>query len=96
MAGAKKQSEIPGTERETDPEIDAAAQDVYELTQQRIELQKKEAAARDVLLDRMKSKGIEHYAYIDGDERYDVKRSERESVSVRLKKHRDREEAAAE
>ncbi len=90
----KKQAEIPGTERESDPELDAAAADVYEICAERLESQEREKAARTKLLDLMKAKHIVVYVYEDGEDRFDVTRQETEKVSVKKAKNRRVEEAA--
>ncbi len=83
---ARRQKEIPGTERESDPELDAAAADVYELTTERLEVHERERGARGKLLELMKSKKVDTYVYQDGEERFDVTRSESEKVSVKKAK----------
>jgi hypothetical protein len=88
----KKQTEVPGTERESDPEIDAAAADVYELTAERLDIQEREKGARAKLLDLMTKKNLEIYVYEDGEERYDVRRKETIKVSVKKAKNRKADE----
>ncbi len=90
----KKQREIPGTEREVDQELDSAASDVYELTAERIAVHEREKGARTKLCDLMKKKGLDVYVYQDGEERYDVRFSETEKVSVKKSKNRKVDEAA--
>lgn len=93
MATRKKtQTEVPGTERESDPELDSAAADVYELTAKRQKAHDREKGARGRLLELMKAKKVKTYVYEDGEERYDVEHLETEKVSV--KKAKGRSEAA--
>ena len=83
MARTKKQTEVPGTERETDPELDAASADVYELTAKRLAAHAEEKLARAKLADVMRKKERDAYTYVDGEETYNVKRTETEKVSVK-------------
>ncbi len=90
----KKQTEVPGTERESIPEVDAAAADVYELTRERLDIQEKEKNARAKLMDLMKKHKLTSvgYVYEDGEERYDVQFKETEKVSVKKAKNRRADE----
>lgn len=83
---ARKQKEIPGTERESDEEIDAAAADVYEFTADRLRIQEQEGLARNKLLDLMKRKNVTDYLYVDGEQRFTVARRGSERVSVKKAK----------
>lgn len=82
----KNQGEIPGTERESDPELDAAVQDVYTLTSKRTRAAEKEKLAREKLEALMREKSISAYVYIDGDLRLNVKIKRSEKVSVKKAK----------
>lgn len=82
---ARKQTEVPGTERPRDAEVDAAACDVYELTSERLAVHEREMLARSHLLQLMERKGLTSYEYVDGEERYDVVlRETKKSVSVKV------------
>lgn len=86
MARKKKQTEIPGAERECDPELDEAAGRVYELTRERLEKHEEEKEARGELIALMRSKDVTSYLYVDGEERYDVTLEESEKVKVKKAK----------
>jgi hypothetical protein len=93
---ARKQAEIPGTERERDEELDAAAADVYELTAERLAAHEREKLARTKLIETMQRKSVSEYLYEDGQERYQVTLTETERVSVRKAKEARRAAEAAE
>ena len=86
MTRQRRQGEIPGTEPKRDDELDAAASNVYELTAERQEVHEREKLARGRLIEMMKKKKVEVYAFIDGEQRFDVKLEESERVSVRKAK----------
>lgn len=70
MAKKKAQQlQVPGTERETIPEIDGAAKDYADLVSRRVGLQAKEKEAKDALLALMKGKNLTIYRFDteDGD-----------------------------
>ena len=61
MARARKQKEIPGTERKRDEEIATAAEDLHEVRTERMQLTTKETAAAQRLVEIMERKGVETY-----------------------------------
>jgi hypothetical protein len=58
---AKKQLEVPGTERKTNKEIDDAAEGYVEARDKRMKLGEKEKAAKDSLIAVMKKHGVNVY-----------------------------------
>lgn len=62
-----KQTEIPGTERPVIAEIEEACEDYRLLRDQRMSLSEKEAEAKRVLIERMKSHNVKAYRYADQD-----------------------------
>lgn len=62
---AKAQTEIPGTERLVDEEIESAAEDYRTYRDERMALQEKEAEAKRALIAVMESKGVKAYRYED-------------------------------
>lgn len=58
---AKKQIEIPGTERKTNPEVDAAAEAYLVARNKRMKESKNEKAAKVTLIERMKAHGVGVY-----------------------------------
>lgn len=86
MARKKKQTEIPGVEREADEELDDAAARVYELTAERQAKHDEEKEARTALVELMRAKDVTRYVYVDGEERFDVILEESSRVKVRKAK----------
>lgn len=84
--GRRKQTEIPGAERERDEELDEAAELVYRLTAERLEKHEEEKEARGELITLMRSKKTTSYLLVDGEERYQVTLEESEKVKVKKKK----------
>ncbi len=87
--GRRKQTEIPGAERERDEELDEAAGRVYELTAERLAKHDEEKEARGELIALMRSKGVISYLFVDGEERYQVTLEESEKVKVKKTKAED-------
>lgn len=56
-----KQQFIPGTEPESIPAIDAAAETYHEVMTERCGLSKQEDEAKDNLIDKMKEHGVDRY-----------------------------------
>ena len=83
---ARKQTEIPGAERERDEELDGAAERVYRLTAERLEKHEEEKEARAELIALMRSKKVTSYLYVDGEERFNVTLEETEKVKVKKMK----------
>lgn len=66
---ARRQTQIPGTERPTIPEIEEVAKPLCEARYQRMELQKTEKALADQLRERMKTHKTKLYrVYVEDDE----------------------------
>ncbi len=61
----KRQTEIPGTERQVDEELSDAAERLHSIRTDRMELQTKEAGAQAELLELMRQRKME--SYIDED-----------------------------
>jgi hypothetical protein len=61
MARMKQQTEIPGTERKTIKEIDAAAEAYIEARDERMELTKREVEAKSLLLEAMQKHNVDTY-----------------------------------
>lgn len=85
MARKKKQTEIPGAEREVDEELDDAAAAVRDLTAERMSKHEEEKEARAALIALMRSKKKKAYLYVDGEERYLVTLEESEKIKVKKK-----------
>jgi hypothetical protein len=62
-----KQTEIPGTERPSNPEVEEAAEEYRALRDERMHLQEKEGQAKAALLDRLKAHNLTSYRYADSD-----------------------------
>jgi len=89
---AKKQTELPGTERPSIPQIDDRAAAYRDMRDKRMILQTKESEAKELLLEAMREHeeeleenddGNPTYVYWDGDTPFAVVHNQRESVSVR-------------
>lgn len=80
---ATKQTEIPGTERPSIPEVEEAAEDYRAIRDSRMQMAEKEAQAKATLIERMKAHSVKAYRYADSDgvERKAVI-AEKESVKV--------------
>jgi translation elongation factor P/translation initiation factor 5A len=71
--GAKKrQKEIPGTERQSIPEIDEAALAYVEARDERMALTDREVEQRELLLRRMTEHKQETYKFVDGETEFRV------------------------
>lgn len=64
---AKAQTEIPGTERPSIPEVEEAAEDYRALRDERMALAEKEAEAKRTLITKMKAHNQTAYRYEDND-----------------------------
>lgn len=58
---AKRQQEIPGTERKSNKEVDAAAEALHEVRTKRMKLSKKEGEAVVTLVSVMRKHNVEIY-----------------------------------
>lgn len=65
--GKRKQTEIPGTERQVDEELDAAAEALRSVRAERMELQVEESAAALKLRDLLKDRKLDQYVYEDAE-----------------------------
>lgn len=83
----KKQTEIPGTERDTIPEVENAAIAYASRMYKRRDLQTEEKQAKLAVLSEMRERGINTYAYVDGAYEYEFHREEKqvETLSVKRK-----------
>ncbi|MEM9194319.1 MAG: hypothetical protein AAGF12_34400 [Myxococcota bacterium] len=59
--GARKQTEVPGTERQIDTEISDAAERLHKVRTARMKLTDKETAAAEDLIEVLERKGVEEY-----------------------------------
>lgn len=66
----RRQAEIPGTERDTVPELDELASPYCETMYERLTLQSAEKDLRVQLLERMKALKHKTYTYVDGEYEY--------------------------
>lgn len=93
-AAAKRQAEIPGTERDTIEAIDEAAVKYRALRDERMSLQKDESAARAVLFEVVRqsveegfldenNEGEVYYRFVDGELEYDVILRQKQTVKVK-------------
>ena len=89
MARKKKQTEIPGAEREVDEELDDAAGRVRDLTRERLDKHAEEKEARVELIALMRAKKLTSYIYVDGEDRFKVTLEESEKVKVQKAKAED-------
>lgn len=64
---AKTQTEIPGTERPSNPEVEEAAEEYRLLRDQRMQLSEKEGQAKAALLEKLKAHNLTSYRYADQD-----------------------------
>ena len=92
---ARKQKEIPGTERPSVPEIDEAAEAYRDVRDERMETQKVEADRKATLLQTVKqhgdklvpnADGEKVYRFSDGEFEFDVIYAATENVKVRKAK----------
>lgn len=61
VTNGRKQSEIPGTERQRDEQLAAAADDLHDVRKRRMKLTEKEAAAAERLIEMMQEKDVDEY-----------------------------------
>lgn len=90
-AAKKKQTEIPGTERETIPELEEIAIQLAEARYRRMELQEEESDLHQQMLDRMEAvkdkitEGpgkVPTYVCIDGENKYVFRLKSLKKVSI--------------
>jgi hypothetical protein len=78
---SKRQAEIPGTERETDAELDVVVDRILDARARRLSGKQDEDEAVSELRSVMRQKELTLYTYFDGEDRYDV---ELEAVDDRV------------
>lgn len=93
MARAKKsltakgrQTEVPGTETPSIPEIDDAALEYREVRDKRMDLSKKEKAARDHLAGMLEKHGVELYRFITEDDEHLKVEVVHTKIKIRVRK----------
>ncbi len=86
MARQRKQTEIPGAEREVDEELDEAAGRVRDLTRERLAKHADEKEARAALIALLHEKDLKSYLFVDGEDRFTVTLEENEKVKVQKAK----------
>jgi hypothetical protein len=93
MARTKKQLPIPGTEKETIEELDAAAEAYADARDERMQLTERESEAKEALVSVMKKHGLEVYrdenavpplivTLIPGEDRVKVSRAKEEGEEI--------------
>jgi len=83
---AKKQQEIPGTQRDTVAELDEIIAPYVEALYARQELQTQELELKAQLDERMVSMRKKSYVYFDGEFEFTVKLESKNKVTVKRKK----------
>ncbi len=68
----KRQTEIPGTEREANPTLDPIVERLLNARERRMNAKQDEDEATAELGPEMMAQGLSSYAYFDGEDRYDV------------------------
>lgn len=95
MAKAKKQTVIPGTERQGNKKVATAAEKYVEIRDERMALTRREVEARDALLSAMREAGLSTYVDEDADPQLEVVIVPgEEKVKVRRLSDEDEAEAA--
>lgn len=88
-----KQTQIPGTERQTIPEIEENAALLHEIVQRRLSIQKQEKEQHAKLLEQMKAHGVDVHIYVaDNGKEMKVKVKTEQKVSVRVSKNADEDD----
>lgn len=83
----KRQSEIPGAERRSVPELDIEVSEFLDAEEERVSAKIRADTAKTGALALMKKLGILSYTFVDGELPYTVKRDPREDgISIRQKK----------
>lgn len=91
---AKRQTQIPGTERPTIPELDELCAPYAEALYQRMELQKGERDLKKQINERMKQLKVKTYVFYDDDDNgYEVVR-ERGDHKVKFRKLKPDDDAS--
>lgn len=90
-ATAKRQGELEGFERPSDPEIDEEAVKYIAVRTQRAELQAKERMIKESLRAKMKARGWTKYPFLDGEIEREVVVAEKETIKVQLVSDEDDE-----
>jgi hypothetical protein len=79
---AKRQPELPGTERESIPELDDATECYLAAREQTAGMREAERLALDALLARMAERELERYAYVDGDFLFVVRATQEPKIKI--------------
>lgn len=89
----KRQTEIPGTERQSIPEIDDKAVDYVGDMYARRELQSTEKQKKQALISEMKARKVAAYKYVDGEFEYTIslKTEQVDKLSIKRSKVDDGE-----
>jgi hypothetical protein len=88
-----KQTEIPGTERQTIPEVEEKAAIVHAIVQRRLSIQAQEKEATASLLAEMKAHNLEVHIYTaENGKEMRIKVKTDQKVSVRVAKNVDDED----
>lgn len=87
---AKRQAEIPGTERKVNKKVRAAAEAYVEVRDRRMDLTKEEVDAKAKLVAEMKAAGLTDY--VDEDADIEVTISLKEDVKVKRLRPKGEEE----
>jgi hypothetical protein len=86
MARRAKQTQIPGTERPTVPELDEIAGPYVERLYERMELQRDEKSLKLQLLERMKQLKRKVYTFHDGEDEYEFQVESSAKLKTKRKK----------
>jgi hypothetical protein len=86
MARRGKQTQIPGTERPTVPELDEIAGPYVERLYERMEMQRDEKALKLQLLERMKQLKHKAYTFHDGEDEYEFSVESSSKLKTKRKK----------
>jgi hypothetical protein len=95
MPRKKKQTEIPGTERQRDDEIALAAEDLRDVRARRMALSEEETAAADRLIDLLRKKKRDVYVDEEGGYRVALKPGRTRVSVTTLRDDDDSEDAEA-
>lgn len=90
----RKQTEIPGTERQYDEEVSDAASALHKIRTQRMKLTAKESEAAEKLLELLRARKLDSYVDDDNELRVTL-RPGKDRVSVTKIKDEDEEQAEA-
>ena len=83
---AKKQLEIKGAERPSIPALDEAAEGYLLRLYRRMELQREEAEAKEVLEAAMRKHRKKTYAYADGELEYVITLADKSKLTAKRKR----------